>query len=111
MTKSLDDPSATKTLTPQATGTARAAGSVGRLNTEAFNRFKQADTRGQSSSSSSSSSAPGIGGLPGQTAEGELKTVHQNTITAVEAYEWKTDGAVAKVFTIGKDGRLVVWNL
>jgi actin related protein 2/3 complex subunit 1A/1B len=33
MTKSLDDPNATKSLTPQATGAARAEGSVGRLNT------------------------------------------------------------------------------
>lgn len=108
MTKSLDDPNATKSLTPQATGS-RAEGSVGRLNTVAFNRFKQADTRG--TSGSSSGGAGGVGGTPGQTATGELKTVHQNTITHVDAYEWKNDGNVGKIYTIGKDGRLAVWTV
>jgi len=108
MTKSLDDPNATKSLTPQTTGAARAEGSVGRLNTVAFNRFKQADTRGQSSSSGGNG---GLGSAPGQTETGELKTVHQNTITHVDAYEWKNDGAVGKIYTIGKDGRLAVWNV
>jgi len=108
LNKSLDDPNATKSLTPQDTGASRAEGSVGRLNTVAFNRFKQADSRGQSSSSGGGS---GLGGTPGQTSTGELKTVHQNTITHVDAYEWKGDGSVGKIFTVGKDGRLAIWSV
>lgn len=106
MTKSLDDISATKSLTPQATGASRFGGAgVGRLNTEAFNRFKQADSRGAPSSNGA------VAGATGQTAEGELKTVHQNTITHVEAYEWKSDDSVAKFYTVGRDGRLVIWTV
>lgn len=104
MDKSLDDPTSTKPMSAQSTGTARAVGGVGRLNNEAFNRFRQADSRGQVSST-------GLGGTPGQTADGELKTVHQNTITAVEPYEWKSDGSVGKIYTIGRDGRLAIWSL
>jgi actin related protein 2/3 complex subunit 1A/1B len=41
--------------------------------------------------------------------DGMLLTVHQNSITSIEAYEWSASGDVAKVVTAGKDGRLVVW--
>lgn len=94
-------------MTPQATGASRFGGnSVGRLHSEAFNRFRQADTRG----------AAGVGaageGTPGAQANGsELKTIHQNTITGLQAYEWGPDGAVVKFYTIGRDGRLVIWQV
>ena len=41
--------------------------------------------------------------------DGMLRTVHQNSITLVEPYEWTSNGEVAKVCTAGKDGRLVIW--
>lgn len=108
LSRSLDDTSAgAKNLTPSATGSSPRAGGPGRLNTEAFNRFRQADSRG-------ATSAPSAGGstAPGSihtNANGELLTVHQNTILDVQAYEWAQDGSVAKFFTVGKDGRLCIW--
>ncbi len=109
MEKSLDDPAAAKTLTPSATGASKfggAAGGPGRLaGNEAFNRFKQADSRG--TSSSSSAVPPGSG----QTATGELVTVHQNTITTVAPYEYGRDGSVSKFYSVGKDGKLCIWTL
>lgn len=44
-------------------------------------------------------------------ADGMLVTVHQNSITGIEAYEWGQDGNVSKVVTRGKDGRLVIWDV
>lgn len=108
--RSLDDPAATKGLTPSATGAASArTGAVGRLNTEAFNRFKQADSRGVSGASAGGSGA--VTGAPGQTASGELLTVHQNTIIGMGVYEWNQDGSVAKFYTCGRDGKLCIWTL
>ena len=71
-------------------------GGVGRLNSSAFNTFRNADMRGH---------AGGEG-----NADMELATVHQNTITSVRAYEWGTDGAVKRVSTSGVDGKLVIWQ-
>lgn len=71
-------------------------GSVGRLNSSAFNAFRNADTRGHA------------GGEVG--ADTELVTVHQNTITSVRPFEWGGDGTVSKVSTSGVDGKVVVWN-
>ncbi|OCF79053.1 hypothetical protein I204_00997 [Kwoniella mangroviensis CBS 8886] len=107
---SLDDPSSTsKPLTPTATGIRSGGGGVGRLgNNEAFNMFKAADSKGQRG-------LPGTGaattssGLTPVGSDGMLLTVHQNTITHVEAYEWNQNGEVSKIFTAGRDGRLVVW--
>ena len=42
-------------------------------------------------------------------ADGLLVTVHQNSITQVGAYEWDAQGDVGKVFTRGRDGKLVIW--
>ncbi len=42
-------------------------------------------------------------------ADGMLLTVHQNSITLVEPYEWTSSGEVAKIYTAGRDGRLVIW--
>ncbi|KAK8844170.1 hypothetical protein IAR55_006964 [Kwoniella newhampshirensis] len=110
---SLDDPtsSSSRPLTPHATGSRVPSGGVGRLgNNEAFNMFKAADSKGQRSGSS----APGGGssassGLTPVGTDGLLLTVHQNSITLVEAYEWSSNGDVSKISTAGKDGRLVLW--
>jgi len=105
MVKSLDDPSSSsRAMTPTATGTGRLG--PGRLNNEAFNIFKQADSRGVSTSSSLATT-----GKANTNANGELLTVHQNTITDVQPYEWAQDGSVVKFITIGKDGRLCIWTV
>jgi actin related protein 2/3 complex subunit 1A/1B len=91
---SLDDTSAPKsTLSPSRFG----PGGPGRLNSSAFNTFKNADSRG-------------IGGGGASSQESELLTVHQNTITSVRPYEGES-GAVTKVSTTGVDGKLVIWNV
>lgn len=108
-------------LSAQPTGASSGGRSgVGRLNNAAFNRFKEADSRG----TPTTSSAPGMpfspggpnlagGGAGGGGGAGasELLTVHQNTITSVRPYEVGPDGAVTKVSTTGVDGRLVVWSV
>lgn len=95
---SLDDTSAPKsTLGPSRFG----SGGPGRLNSAAFNTFKNADSRG----------IGGAGGGGGATSqESELLTVHQNTITSVRPYEGES-GAVTRVSTTGVDGKLVIWNV
>jgi len=96
----LDDPNANKT----GGGAARAglgnASPVGRLNSAAFNTFRNADSRGISN----------VPGSPGPSTESELFTVHQNTITSMRAYEGNP-GNVARVSTSGVDGKLVVWDV
>lgn len=87
----LDDASGAK-----AGGSTLGAGGPGRLNSSAFNTFRNADTRGQGS------------GATGST-DTKLNTVHQNTITEIRAYE-AFNGEVAKVSTSGVDGALVVWD-
>ncbi|RXK34770.1 hypothetical protein M231_07975 [Tremella mesenterica] len=108
LTHSLDDPSATGTraLTPSHTGSRVSSGGPGRLNNEAFQLFKAADSRGQSKTAIGS---PTSAGMTPVGQDGLLLTVHQNSITLVEPYEWSSTGDVAKVSTAGKDGRLVVW--
>jgi len=93
---SLDD-----TTAPKSSGGASKFGApgVGRLNSAAFNTFRNADSRGQSSP------------VSGQTSAGtELTTVHQNTITNVRPYQ-SQGGTVTKVSTSGVDGKLVIWNV
>jgi actin related protein 2/3 complex subunit 1A/1B len=72
--------------------------SVGRLKTGAFATFRDADSRGHSSSPSS------------PTVDTKFLTIHQNTITNVRAYEQKGN-AVTKVSTSGVDGMLVIWDV
>ena len=98
---SLDDTSTPKsTLTPSRSS----PGGPGRLNSTAFNTFKNADSRGISRVSG--------GGGGGGSSQGELEllTVHQNTITNVRTYEGQS-GAVTKVSTTGVDGKLVIWSV
>ncbi|KAH9043093.1 actin-like protein ARPC3 [Lactarius pseudohatsudake] len=97
---SLDD-----SLAPKTPGGARGAltGSspVGRLNSAAFNTFRNADSRGLGSS-------PGGGSQ--LATDTEMFTVHQNTITDIRPYEG-APGAVSRVSTSGVDGKLVVWDV
>lgn len=95
---SLDDTSAPKSaLTPSRFS----PGGPGRLNSAAFNTFKNADSRGISGAGVSGGSSQG---------ESELFTVHQNTITSVRPYEGR-GGAISKVTTTGVDGKLVIWDV
>jgi len=95
MIGSLDDTSA-----PKSSGGAKLGGAaVGRLNSAAFNTFRNADSRRQST--------PVSGGT---SADTELMTVHQNTITNVRAYAGQP-GVIAKVSTSGVDGKLVIWDV
>ncbi|KAH8099507.1 actin-like protein ARPC3 [Cristinia sonorae] len=95
----LDDTNAAKSSGGNRAGYGGAS-PVGRLNSAAFNTFRNADSRGMGSS-------------PGQSAgsgESELFTVHQNTITSVRPYDG-APGAVSRVSTSGVDGKLVVWDV
>lgn len=94
---SLDDQSANKSASTPSRSSA-----VGRLNSTAFNTFRDADTRGQRATPGSPTSGTG-----GDT---ELTTVHQNTITSIRPYEYGSDGSVVKVSTTGVDGKLVIWQ-
>jgi len=92
---SLDD-----TTAPKSSGASKfGAPGVGRLNSAAFNTFRNADSRGQSSP------------VSGQTSTGtELMTVHQNTITNIRPYQ-SHGGNVTKISTSGADGKLVIWDV
>lgn len=107
---SLDDTAASARsggglLSPTATGSSGASGRPGRLNNEAFTRFKNADSRGTATLPS-----PLGGGSGAGSASTDLYTVHQNTITSVRPFTWNADGSVVEsVSTSGVDGRLVIW--
>jgi actin related protein 2/3 complex subunit 1A/1B len=83
-------------------------GGVGRLNSAAFNTFRNADIRGQTGIPRPGS--PTTPGSSGGVTESELLTVHQNTITSIRPYEGRL-GAVRKVVTTGLDGKLVIWDV
>jgi len=105
---SLDDTTAPKAggsgLLPKA-----ATSGVGRLNSAAYNTFRNADIRGQTGvPRPGSPTTPGSGG--GNT-ESELLTVHQNTITSIRPYDGVPGGNVSKVVTTGVDGKLVIWDV
>jgi actin related protein 2/3 complex subunit 1A/1B len=87
---SLDD-----TTAPKSASAGSRVGGVGRLNSTAFNTFKNADSRGSG----------GFGAGSDGGGETDLMTVHQNTITSVRAYSG------GKVTTSGVDGKLVVWDV
>lgn len=97
--------------------------SVGRLQSEAFNRFKSADVRGSSSpapagNGGGGAASPGgsvaghLGAVAGANvgADGELHTTHQNTITSVRAFEGSRE-ALSTVSTSGVDGRLCIFSV
>lgn len=98
-----------------------AASSVGKLNnSEAFNRFRSADSRGSSASSSVLGGAAGTAGSvagalgavagSGVGADGEIHSSHQNTITSVRLYSGTRDD-VSVISTSGVDGRLCTFNV
>lgn len=95
----MDDPSASK-----AAATTTRSGSIGRLNSAAFNTFRDADSRG-------TRNTPGSPTAVSAGGDTELMTVHQNTITRVRSYEVGANGTVTKVSTTGVDGKLVIWNV
>lgn len=103
VSKSLDDPSSRSNA---ATASRGSVGGVGRLNNEAFNRFKLADRHGVSNVSAGGGGALGTGSIKG----GDRNTAHQNTITSVRAYEGQHTPEVSKISTSGLDGRVVIWN-
>ncbi|KAM0806889.1 putative Actin-related protein 2/3 complex subunit [Seiridium cardinale] len=90
---------------------------------EAF-RFQGDDSGWQVAGTLESKGRPGLGDAREESAlnmfkqmdlkgkvkdDTQLKTVHQNTISTVRAYE--SDGsAVTKFSTSGVDGRVVIWN-
>ncbi|KAH9180694.1 actin-like protein ARPC3 [Lactarius sanguifluus] len=97
---SLDDTSVPKTP-GGARGALTGSSPVGRLNSAAFNTFRNADSRGLGSS-------PGGGSQ--LATDTEMFTVHQNTITDIRPYEG-APGAVSRVSTSGVDGKLVIWDV
>jgi len=97
----LDDPQSNKSAGGGRSGFGGAS-PVGRLNSAAFNTFRNADTRGFSSMPGSPTAA--------NSNESELFTVHQNTITSVKVYDG-TPSAVSRISTSGIDGKLVIWNV
>jgi actin related protein 2/3 complex subunit 1A/1B len=97
---SLDDTTAPKSSVG-GRGGVPGSSPVGRLNSAAFNTFRNADSRGLGSSP---------GGGTQLATDTELFTVHQNTITNVRPYEG-APGGVTRVSTSGVDGKLVIWNV
>ena len=98
----LDDPNANKAGGGRSGFGGGAPSPVGRLQSSAFNTFRNADSRGISN-------VPGSPTASNAT-ESELFTVHQNTITSVRAYDG-VPGAVSRVSTTGVDGKLVIWDV
>ncbi|OSD08519.1 actin-like protein ARPC3 [Trametes coccinea BRFM310] len=97
----LDDPQSNKASGGSRSGFGGAS-PVGRLNSAAFNTFRNAAERGISN----------VPGSPTASSsnESELYTVHQNTITSVRPYDG-VPGNVTRVSTSGVDGKLVVWDV
>ncbi|EGP85641.1 unnamed protein product [Zymoseptoria tritici ST99CH_3D1] len=62
----------------------------------ALNMFRSMDLKGRSG---------------GNVDDTKLRTVHQNTVNSVRAYEGGGSGQVTKISTAGVDGRVVVWGL
>jgi actin related protein 2/3 complex subunit 1A/1B len=90
----LDDATAPKT--PESRLGGGSSPTVGRLKAGAFATFRDADSRGQTSTAAAGT---------------KMTTVHQNTITSVRGYEYDRNGGVKKVSTTGVDGILVIWEV
>ncbi|KAI8461682.1 WD40-repeat-containing domain protein [Phakopsora pachyrhizi] len=78
------------------------SGGIGRLNNDAFNLFRSADSRGVMT-------AAGEGGSNGGSRAG-LETVHSNTITSVRKFAG-ADGSISHISTSGSDGKVVIWDI
>lgn len=96
---------------PPPKSAALASSGVGRLNNEAFNRFRAADSRG-THAAQPEDGATNLGAVAGASIgdDGELHTTHQNTITQVRIYSG-TREAVSAVSTSGADGRLCIFDV
>ncbi|KAL4402576.1 ARP2/3 actin-organizing complex subunit Sop2 [Malassezia pachydermatis] len=100
---------------PGLAGAPAAAPGVGRLNNEAFARFREADSHGRTSSSPSQNQADNapqsFGAVAGASIadDGELHTTHQNTITHVRLYAGEP-AHVDTISTSGVDGRLCTFD-
>ncbi|KAH9815367.1 WD40-repeat-containing domain protein [Melampsora americana] len=99
--KSLDEQKGSST-SAQATRGGNPSGGIGRLNNEAFNLFRSADSRGVTTPSGGESVPTGH--RPG------VDTIHSNTITSIRPFSGST-GSVNQVSTSGVDGKVVIWNL
>ncbi|POV97721.1 hypothetical protein PSHT_14437, partial [Puccinia striiformis] len=78
----------------------QSAGGIGRLNNEAFNLSRSADSRGVMSQ------------VEGAVTSGNrtgADTVHSNTITSIRNF-FGQDGQVSHLSTSGVDGKLVIWD-
>jgi len=75
-------------------GGSGAAGDGGAREESALRMFKQMDLKGAGA----------------RADDTRLKTVHQNSVSTVRAYESGTGGRLAKLSTSGVDGRVVIWN-
>ena len=97
---------------PPPKSAALASSGVGRLNNEAFNRFKAADSHGTRTAQAQEGDTINLGAVAGASIadDGELHTTHQNTITDVRIYSGTRD-AVTAISTSGADGRLCVFDV
>lgn len=77
------------------------SGGPGRLNNEAFNLFRAADSHGVT--------GPAAGVVAGGNRAG-VDTVHTNTITSIRPFVG-APGSVSQVSTSGVDGKVVIWNV
>jgi len=75
---------------------AKAVGNGGAREESALNMFRQMDLKGRGGS--------------GGNDDTKLKTVHQNTISTVRAFQ-ESGGNTSRFSTTGVDGRLVVWKV
>lgn len=91
------------------------SGGVGRLNNEAFARFREADSRGKHAAPSTlpdgMPTPQSFGAVAGASIadDGELHTTHQNTITDIRIYSG-TPGHVDAISSSGVDGRLCTFD-
>lgn len=98
--KSLDHGKSSNQSQPRASPAG--GGGIGRLNNEAFNIFRSADSRGVMTP---------VDGSPTTTGNrAGVDTVHSNTITSIRNFSGQP-GAVSQVSTSGVDGKVVVWDL
>ena len=116
LTRSIDTAGAAATKPkpppPPPKSAALASSGVGRLNNEAFNRFKAADSHGTRTAQAQEGDTINLGAVAGASIadDGELHTTHQNTITDVRIYSGTRD-AVTAISTSGADGRLCVFDV
>ncbi|POW21389.1 hypothetical protein PSHT_02497 [Puccinia striiformis] len=78
----------------------QSAGGIGRLNNEAFNLSRSADSRGVMSQ---------VEGAVTSGNRAGVDTVHSNTISSIRNF-FGQDGQVSHLSTSGVDGKLVIWD-